>query len=110
VKIDFDPKGVQSRIGQNVRRNQFRLDQEVAKGSNYFCPRDVGSLQDSVIPSAAQGDGVLVWDEPYAQAQYFSLPNKSKDENPNARMKWFEWGKKMFMNRWLEVARSGFTR
>jgi|WetSurMetagenome_2_1015567.scaffolds.fasta_scaffold381508_2 hypothetical protein len=109
IKIDFDAKGVQARIGRRVQSNQFLLDQQIAKDSNYYCPRDVGSLQDSVIPSAAQGVGVLEWNEVYARAQYYDLPNKSKDKNPNASMKWFEKAKKVFLQKWLEVGRRGFT-
>lgn len=109
AKFEWNAKGVQTKIGSGCRRAQFRLDQQVAKDSNYFCPRDVGSLQDSVLPSAAEGKGVLEWDESYARAQYYGLPNKSTDKNPNASMKWFERAKAIWRSKWVKVAQSGLT-
>ena len=108
--FDFRPEGVRTKINGASRRAQFRLDQQVAKDSNYFCPQDVGSLQKSVLPSVQSGDGLLEWNEPYAKAQYYGLPNKSKDKNPNARMKWFEHAKTLWKKKWLEVAQRGFTK
>lgn len=110
VKIDFNSKGVMNRNAAKSRRVQFQLDQQVAKDSNYYCPEDVGSLQDSVLPSAAEGKGLLIWNEPYAQAQYRGLPNKSRDKNPNAQMKWFEWGKKFNLKKWVKVAQDGYNQ
>lgn len=109
VKVNFSPKGVQDRFASKAHRAQFLLDQQVAKDSNYYCPRDVGSLQDSVIPSAASGSGLLIWDEPYARKQYYDYPNKSKDQNPNASMKWFEKSKKVCKSKWLKLVQNGFN-
>ena len=103
VKIQFDAQGVKNRIAAQTRRAQLLLDQQVMKDSNLFCPRDVGSLQDSVIPSASRGEGLLVWNEIYAHAQYYGLPNKSKDKNPRASMKWFEVAKARYLNRWVKL-------
>ena len=108
-KFEMDAKGVKAKIGGGCRRAQFRLDQQVAKDSNYFCPRDVGSLQTSVLPSAAEGKGVLEWNEVYAKAQYYGLPNKSLDQNPNASMKWFERAKAVWKRKWVTVAQRGLT-
>ena len=108
----FSPEGVRTKIGGASRRAQFLLDQQVAKDSNYYCPEDLGysgGLMGSVEPSATEGKGVLVWNEPYAAAQYYDLPNKSKDKNPNARMKWFEAAKAVCKKKWERVAQRGFT-
>lgn len=111
VKINFDPKGVQNRIASQTHRNQFLLDQQVAKDSNYYCPRAGGDLQGSVLPSAAEGKGLLVWNEKYAARQYYDLPNKNtkEDGNPNARMKWFEVAKRACRKKWEKVANIGFN-
>lgn len=110
VQIQLNAKGAQERIAQRVRRAQFALDQQVMKDSNYYCPRDVGSLQDSVIPSAAKGKGLLEWDEKYAHAQYYGLPNKAKDKNPNASMKWFERAKATRLKVWEKLANAEYNR
>lgn len=103
VKVEFNAGGVKKRLNGLARRAQFRLDQQVMKDSNYYCPQDVGSLQKSVIPSAAQAKGLLEWNEQYAKAQYYGLPNKSKDKNPNASMKWFERAKATSKEKWRKV-------
>lgn len=110
AKFSWKRQGVKTQIASQTRRNQFLLDQQVAKDSNYYCPEDVGSLQKSVILSAQSGRGELEWNEKYAKAQYYGLPNKSKDKNPNARMKWFEVAKRMFKSKWVKVASRGFTK
>lgn len=102
VKVDFNAGGVRKRLNGLGRRAQFQLDQQVMKDSNYYAPYDVGSLQKSVIPSA-NGKGLLEWNEPYAKAQYYGLPNKSKDKNPNASMKWFEQAKVRCKEKWRKL-------
>ena len=110
AKFSWKRQGVKTQIASKTRRAQFKLDQQIAKDSNYYCPEDVGSLQKSVLPSAQSGAGLLVWDEKYAQAQYYRLPGKSLDKNPNARMRWFEHAKAAFTAKWIRLAQNGFTR
>jgi len=108
-KFTWNRQGVKTQIASKTRRSQVLLDQQVAKDSNYYCPEDVGSLQKSVLPSAATGAGLLVWNEKYARRQYYELPGKSLDRNPNARMKWFEHAKTAFKSRWIRLVQRGFT-
>jgi len=110
VSVEFNAQGVKSKIDGNVKRVQFALDQQVAKDSNYFCPEDVGSLQRSVIPSAGSGKGLLEWNEVYAKEQYYGRPNKSKDKNPNASMKWFERAKALWVKKWERLVNAEYNR
>ena len=109
-KFTMNAEGVRTKLAGNTRRAQLMLDQQVAKDSNYYCPEDEGGLHKSVLPSAATGRGLLEWNEEYARPQYYGLPNKSLDENPNARMKWFEAAKAVCKKKWLGVARRGFAQ
>jgi hypothetical protein len=113
VSVEFNAQGVKSKIDGNVKRVQFVLDQQVAKDSNYFCPEDLGysgGLMGSVIPSAGSGKGLLEWNEVYAKAQYYGLPNKSKDKNPNAAMKWFERAKALWVKKWERLVNAEYSR
>lgn len=110
VSVELNTQGVKSQIRSKVERAQFKLDEQVAKDSNYFCPDDTGSLQKSVIPSAASGRGELDWNEKYANRQYYGLPNKSKDKNPNASMKWFERAKALWSKKWERLVNAEFKR
>ena len=108
--FEMNAKGVEIRISNKIARVQFMLDQRVAADSNFYCPEDVGTLQDSVIPSAASGKGLLIWDEKYAKAQYYMHPNKSKDKNPNASMKWFERAKMVKKALWEQYANAEYNK
>jgi len=104
VTIDFDANKVARKRIAHIQQRQVALDIQVAKDSNYFCPERDGDLIASVMNSNF-GSGELVYDEIYARKQYYEAPNKSKDKNPNARMKWFEEAKMVHRKDWLEIAR-----
>jgi len=110
ITVDFNTEGVRKRIQGKLDRVQFDFDQQVAKDSNFYCPQDVGTLKDSVLSSAASGKGLLEWDEIYARNQYYDLPNKSKDKNPNARMKWFEVAKTNSIKKWEALANREYNK
>lgn len=101
MKIDLSR--VSQKIDNIVSKKQYMLDARVAADSNFYCPQDVGTLQDSVILSNTFGKGYLIWNQTYAKAQYYSLPNKSKDKNPNARTKWFEHAKVAKLKEWVKI-------
>ena len=88
---------------------QAALDVQVIKDSNYFCPMAEGTLQASALTASEIGKGRVLWATPYARAQYYGLPNKSKDKNPNARMKWFEEAKARNREAWLLLAQKRAT-
>ena len=103
VTVDFDANAAFAKRAAHLQRRQIALDVQVAKDSNYFCPEASGDLIGSVSNSIF-GSGELVWDSVYARRQYYEAPNKSKDKNPNARMKWFEEAKALHKKEWLEIA------
>ena len=103
VEVKFNAGGVKKRLHGLGRRAQFILKQNVAKDSNFYCPQDVGSLQTSVIPSTTTNSDWIEWNEQYARKQYYDFPNKSKDKNPNASMKWFERAKAAKKDAWKRL-------
>jgi len=101
VQIDFDINKLVAREQVLINKNQNKLDYQILKDSNRFCPNDVGTLQTS---GKVDKPGEIVWDMSYAKKQYYEYPNKSKDKNANARMKWFEEAKSLFLKDWLKIA------
>jgi len=110
MTVELDENKLVSRLGKRIDVAQALLDQRVMADSNLFAPEDVGTLQDSVITGSTPGTGVLVWDVPYARKQYYEAPNKSKDKNPRAQMKWFEVAKSQYKKDWAKVAQDGYNR
>jgi hypothetical protein len=109
VTVDFDVNAAIELRAPALRKAQVKLDVEVIKYSNYFCPQDEGTLQKSALTASRIGEGIVEWNTPYAAAQYYGLPRKSKDMNPNARMKWFESAKVVNLEKWQRIAQEGLN-
>lgn len=102
AKLEFNTKAFLNKYKITERMRQDALDIQVLKDSNFFIPKDEGTLEASGV-IASQG-GRLEWNAPYARKQYYEFPNKSKDTNPNARMRWFEEAKAAWLHVWLKTA------
>jgi len=107
VSVTVDVAELIRRKAQALGRSQFELDGQVLKDCNRYCPEADGFLKDSSITASKLGSGELVWDTPYAKAQYHDRPNKSKDKNPYASMKWCEVAKANHLDRWRSAAQRG---
>jgi hypothetical protein len=103
IRLDLDTTKIAGRLSKDIELSQKRLDAQVMKDSNYYCPMDTGALQKSVLGSVI-GSGRLVWDIEYARKMYHFKGNLSKDENPNASTKWFERAKMNKLKEWEKVA------
>lgn len=104
VRGIFDELAAKSRIAAAEYRAQMKLDQQVITDSNYFCPLKTGTLQDSAQIHTVIGSGLLVWQTPYARAQYYGVDfDRSKDPNPNACAKWFEAAKSRKKEQWRRI-------
>lgn len=101
VKVQFDTGAIAARLNKRIRKAQQALDVQVLKDSNYYCPVDSGTLQRSAVISS--GGGEIVWNQEYANYQYYTDNKKSKDVNPNASMKWFEKAKVQMRKAWVEL-------
>lgn len=110
IKVNFDVNATDERILKRIQLVQKRLDAQIMKDSNYYCPMYTGTLQKSVITSSVIGSGVLVWNTPYAKAQYYGLENKYLLKNPNARTKWFEAAKATKLEQWVKLANDTYYK
>ena len=103
ITVEFDTTAFLNSRGPALRRAQFAVDTQVIKDSNFFCPEADGFLKDSAITASRPGEGIVAYDTSYAAKQYYLLPNKSKDKNPNARGRWFEAARNMYSKYWLKA-------
>lgn len=88
-----------------MRTSQFLLDQQVAKDSNFYIPKDTGQSEGSVLRSSHFGEGIVTWNTPYIKKIYYGEGfNFSKDINPNAQALWFEVAKSKYKGEWLSIA------
>lgn len=102
-----------SKIMDNIETaNEFAIaamSQQVLADSNYYCKHDQGMLIASAINNPDTEKGIIVWDTPYAQKQYY-LENANTDKNPNAQMMWFHKAKDVHGDEWNKVYAAAFKK
>lgn len=109
TKITFDTAQVTKKINTRISMAQKKLDAQVMKDSNYYCPMDTGELQKSVLGSVI-GSGLLVWSKEYAKKMYNFCGTLSKENNPNASVKWFEVAKSRKLASWNKLVDDEYGR
>ena len=109
TKVSFDKAGCKRKIQGRVNLAQKKLDSQVMKDSNYFCPKDTGALQDSVLGSTI-GSGLLTWAIDYAKKMYHFKGKVSKETNANASVKWFEVAKSRFTEKWTKLVNDEYSK
>lgn len=109
VNINFDVNKVGGNVNQAIKKAQVALDEQVLKDSNYFIPKDEGYLEESGVTYSQIGEGLVIWNTPYARRLYYNPQyNFSKDQNPNASGLWFEIAKLRWGSDWRKLAQSTF--
>ena len=102
VAQHLDSKRLENIVKQKIESVQPYLDSMVLQDSNYFCPLKDSHLQKSAITNTKIGSGLLIWQTPYARAQYYGEGfDHSKQRNPNACAKWFEAAKARWHPKWV---------
>lgn len=111
VKVVIDDKVVTERITKRIDGVQGKLDAQILKDSNYYCPMDSGTLQKSAIIHSVLGSGRLVWQTPYAREQYYNDGyTHGHSRNPNATSRWFESAKARRLDVWLKLANDEYQK
>lgn len=101
-RLDTDGKIIKAKVVQRFESVQGFLDALVIKDSNYFCPKETSVLQKSAIINTVMGSGLLIWQTPYARAQYYGEHfDHSQQRNLNACAKWFEAAKVRWHSKWV---------
>lgn len=109
VRVELDKRRIKNRHGSAIKQVQYTLDSQVQKDSNFYAPRDQGTLQESSVIHSKLGSGEIVWLTPYARRLYYNPQyNFSKVKNPNARGLWFEAAKSNKLSEWLRLADAKF--
>lgn len=79
-----------------------------------YVPYLSGELSDSARLTSNFERAQLVWDTPYARAQYYGYPRKNQGResphHPLATMNWFEHSKTAHFRSWLRAAQETADR
>ena len=97
----LDEHRIKGRYSKAKEKAQKWLDNEVLKDSEPYVPRKSGMLVKSGVLGTKLGSGKIIYNQVYARAQYYGLPNKSKAVHPKATKQWFESAKAEKKSKWL---------
>jgi len=99
---------IPKKVEKATAYGRFVTSQQVLKDSNYYIPKDQGTLERSSLQASDLQRGKIIWDTPYARRLYYHPEyNFSKDKNPHARGLWFEEAKAVRGGQWVAVAQKG---
>ncbi len=107
VTFKFDVGGILENVDRANREAIAIMSEQVLADSNSFCKLDQGTLIDSSLNNSDLENGVIVWDTPYAQRQYY-LESAHTDKNPNAQMMWAHKARDIYVDQWLTTYKKAF--
>lgn len=106
VKKLVNGKLITEKIAKECKTAQAKMEVQIIKDSNYYCPLKTGTMQKSAIINTVIGSGIIRWRAPYVRKQYYGVKiDHSKSANPNACAKWFATAKAKKLKQWLELFR-----
>ena len=79
LKLRFRP-GFQAEMDKGFQKVQYAFSQQVAKAVDPYVPFDTGTLKNSVNQASDFKEGLLVYNTPYARAQYYLHPMGQSNE------------------------------
>ena len=97
----------------NKTREKMRtgVAQQMLNDSIKYVPKAEGALRDSGTIDKVNGEVALVWDTPYAQAQWFGISNGGTIKNyttPGTTKMWVEAARAKYGKNWQQVAQNAF--
>jgi hypothetical protein len=103
VSVEIFYNKVKKKLEQNKGMAQRALDMAVIKDSARFVPFDVGTLEGSALRGTNVGSGLVVYNAPYARAQYYGKFDHSRNKHPQATRLWFEAAKTLYFREWVKT-------
>lgn len=85
---------------------KFAAEEQILPDCNYYCKEDQRILKNSAQHSVGDLKLTVSWNTPYARRQW-DTGTPSKDENPNASMKWAEVAQKKHNKDWIRQIEKG---
>lgn len=109
VKVTLDKKRVAARVDKATDAMMAPLSEQILADSNEFVRVDQGQLKESSGTYSIPRQGHLEWNTPYAKRVYYT-GTPSKDQNPNASLRWVEKAKAKFQADWDKLAQRLFGK
>lgn len=104
ASVTVDISGLERRFGpEAMSRAQELFAARVGFDSNAYVKYDSGDTYRSMGAASDYGEGLVVWDTPYAGYAYRD-PHVRTEHNPKAAARWFEVAKEARKESWRAYA------
>lgn len=90
--INFNPQAIKAIEVAAIKALPLTMDTMKTEVNNMqVVPKDVGTLEESVVTGVENGKGFISYSTPYARRLYYHPEyNFRKDKNPNAQGRWLD--------------------
>ena len=105
MKLQINTVQVGMKVKQAWDSTLPMLSEEILADCNEYCKEDQHGLILSSLIHSRPGQGLLVWDTPYAKRQYWEIRTSL---TPGRTWKWCETAKRRWKDRWQNLAERGF--
>ena len=106
MKITINPAQVQAKVMGAWKESLFALTTEILADCNQYVKRSPEhTMRDSSLIHSKPGDGLIVWETPYAKRQYWEIQTAL---TPGTTWRWIETAKRNHYARWQNLAQRGF--
>lgn len=111
VKVTTNKEAWEKAVNSASDKMLSILGQQMLNDSLRYTPKQEGALRDSGTIDKVNGEVSLVWDTPYAQAQWFGISNGGTIKNystPGTTKMWVEAARAKHGDDWEQVAQNAF--
>ena len=106
MRITISRAAVQAKVNNAWKENLFALTTEILADCNQYVKRSPEhTMRDSSLIHSKPGDGLIVWETPYAKRQYWEIQTAL---TPGTTWRWIETAKRNHLTQWQNAAQRGF--
>lgn len=101
VKISIDPNQCAAKVEGAWQKGLFALSSQILGDCNQYVKYEHGGLEGSSHEHSKLGEGLLIWQTPYAKRQYWEIRTSL---TPGRTWKWCETAKRKHKDTWRRIA------
>lgn len=100
VKVNINPTQIGQKIEKAWEKARGQVFEGIKDDCNEYAKEDQRALKNSANLFSKPQEGKIIWQTPYAKRQYWEIQTASKEQNPKATWRWFEFAKAARMKVW----------
>lgn len=106
MRITINESQVMAKVQNAWKAALYGLTTEILADCNEYVKRSPEhTMRDSSLIHSKPGDGLIVWETPYAKRQYWEIQTAL---TPGTTWRWIETAKRHHLDRWNRLAQRGF--